>query len=225
MSKAAFYLFCSPCNKNEYYVFFTFRRIKALNHFNQYNEKELLLKVAEGDENAFTQLFMHWHQLLAGYIFRITESTEITEEIVQDTFLKIWMTRESLAEIRNFKHYLLVVSRNHAFDVMKKNLKQKDQHRSWKKETMRALPLDQEEENKWASLIDAAIDSLPPRRKEVWLLSRHQRLTYNEIADKLGIGKESVKTHIELASKSISSFIRSHLLEVAFTAIHFFKNF
>jgi RNA polymerase sigma-70 factor (ECF subfamily) len=49
-----------------------------------YTEKELLLQVAEGDEKAFRQLYLQWHQLLAGYVFRITESRELTEEIVQD---------------------------------------------------------------------------------------------------------------------------------------------
>jgi len=188
---------------------------------NSYNEHELLAQVARGNEAAFTQLFTYWHQLLAGYIIRITESQEITEEIVQDVFMKIWMTREALTEVNNFKHYLLVISRNQAFDVLKKNLKQKKQQREWEEESIKAL-VTSEEEDRLSSLIDQAIDSLSPRRREVWLLSRHQRLTYQQIADKLGIGKESVKTHIELASKSISLFIKSHLLKVAILAIYFF---
>lgn len=175
-----------------------------------YNEKELLLQVAAGDETAFRQLFQQWHQLLAGYVFRITESKELTEEIVQDVFLKIWMTRETLGEIENFKHYLLVVSRNQSFDVLKKQLRQEHQKREWEKENkLRAVP--DETSPDYSSLIDEAIDSLPARRKEVYLLSRHERLTYQEVADRLGISKESVKTHLKLASDSISTYIRSRL--------------
>ena len=184
-----------------------------------YNENELLLLVAEGDESAFRQLFLHWNQLLAGYVFRITESKVLTEEIVQDAFMKIWLVRETLAEIDNFKHFLLVVARNQAFDVLKKQLKEQERQRAWEKENKQELYMeDNEAETSGLSLIEQAIDSLPPRRKEVYLLSRHERLTYKEVATRLGISRESVKTHLKLASDSIASFIRSHLSEIAVLA-------
>lgn len=189
-----------------------------------YNEKELLLQVAEGNQAAFKQLFLHWHQLLAGYVLRITESRELTEEIVQDVFMKIWMVRETLSGINNFKHFLLVVSRNQAFDLLKKQLKEQESKRVWQKENKPQLYItDNDSETSRLSLIDQAIDSLPPRRKEVYLLSRHERLTYNEIASRLGISRESVKTHLKLASDSILNFIRSHLLEIAILATCLFK--
>jgi len=183
-----------------------------LHHPNPYNEKELLLLVAKGDEAAFRQLFLQWNQLLAGYVLRITESRELTEEIVQDVFMKIWMVRETLTGINNFKHFLLVVSRNQAFDVLKKHLQEKERKRIWEKENQSGLYIaDNEPATPALSLIDKAIDSLPPRRKEVYLLSRHQRLSYKQIAHRLGISRESVKTHLKLATDSITAFIRSNL--------------
>lgn len=181
----------------------------------QYDEKTLLSQIAKGDEVAFRSLFLHWQQLLAGYVFRITESRELTEDIIQDVFLKIWITRESLTEINNFKHFLLVVSRNQAFDVMKKLMKQEVLKRTLEKENRPVNFNENYEADNKSSIIDQAIDNLPPRRKEVWLLSRHERLTYNEIAEKLGISRESVKTHLKLATSSISEFIRSHLINLA----------
>jgi RNA polymerase sigma-70 factor (ECF subfamily) len=191
-----------------------------------YNENELLLLVAEGDESAFRQLFLHWNQLLAGYIFRITESKELTEEIVQDAFMKIWMVRETLTGIDNFKHFLLVVARNQAFDVLKKQLKEQERKRAWEKENKQELYIEKDDaETSGLSLIEQAIDNLPPRRKEVYLLSRHDRLTYKEVAARLGISRESVKTHLKLASDSIAYFIRSHLSEIAVLAASLFKIF
>lgn len=180
--------------------------------------------MAGGDEFAFRQLFLHWHQLLAGYVFRITESRELTEEIVQDVFLKIWMTRETLGEIENFKHYLLVVSRNQSFDVLKKQLKEQQLKVGYKKENKLSIAEDNTDEN-YSGLIEQAIDSLPPRRKEVYLLSRHERLTYKEIAEQLGISRESVKTHLKLATDSISSFIRSHLVGLIVCLVNLFEIF
>jgi RNA polymerase sigma-70 factor (ECF subfamily) len=178
----------------------------------QYNERTLLIKVAGGDQYAFRELYLYWHQVLAGYIYRITESKNLTEEIVQDAFLKIWMARETLSEIDNFKHFLLVVSRNQAFDVLKKQLKEEENRKAWEKSNSAQPNNGQVESELFSySVIDAAIDQLPPRRKEVWLLSRHERLTYKEIAGRLGISPESVKTHLKLASEAITRFIRAHL--------------
>ncbi|HWB90360.1 MAG TPA: sigma-70 family RNA polymerase sigma factor [Puia sp.] len=179
----------------------------------RYDESALLLQCAGGDENAFKALFLQWYQLLAGYLFRITESKELTEDLVQEVFLKVWMARESLSGVRHFKSYLLAVSRNHAFDVMKKRLKEQMLRRAWERDTSIGAEADEDTNMYRAALIEAAIDSLPPRRKEVYLLSRHERLTYHEIADRLGISRESVKTHIELATSGISRFIKDHLLE------------
>jgi RNA polymerase sigma-70 factor (family 1) len=197
-----------------------------LQYPNAYNEKEVLLQVAAGDEAAFRQLFLQWCQLLAGYVLRITESKEVTEEIVQDVFMKIWMTRETLVDINNFKHYLLVVSRNQAFDVLKKQLKEKERKRLWEKENEPGFYLaDNEAATTVLSLVDQAIDNLPPRRKEVYLLSRHERLSYKEIADRLDISRESVKTHLKLAAASITSFIRSNLSEIVVLIAIFKKIF
>ena len=191
-----------------------------------YNEKELLMQVAGGDEVAFRQLFLQWNQLLAGYVFRITESKELTEEIVQDVFMKIWMVRETLTGINSFKHFLLVVSRNQAFDVLKKQLKEQERKRAWEIENKPELYIAENDgDAAGLSLIEQAIDSLPPRRKEVYLLSRHERLTYKEVAERLGISRESVKTHLKLASDSITSFIRAHLSEITVLTAGLFKFF
>ena len=197
-----------------------------MQHSSPYNEKELLSLVAEGDENAFRQLFRHWNQVLAGYILRITESRELTEEIVQDAFMKIWMVRETLAEIDNFKQFLLVVSRNQAFDALRKQLRERDRKRLWEEENKSTLYIvDNELVVSGLSLIDRAVDQLPPRRKEVYLLSRHARLSYHEIAAQLGISRESVKTHLKLASQSITSYIRAHQAEIGILLVGLSKFF
>jgi RNA polymerase sigma-70 factor (family 1) len=191
-----------------------------------YNEKELLLLVSRGDENAFTQLFLQWHRLLAGYIFRITESKELTEEIVQDVFTKIWVIRETMTSINNFRHFLIVVSRNQAFDTLKKQLRAKELRLNWEKENeQEMITPDDDVETTRLSIIDKAIDSLPSRRKQIYLLSRHERLSYKQIAAELGISKESVKTHLKLAAGSITAFIRAHLGELSLLFFSFLKKY
>src|ERR1700753_617151 len=85
----------------------------------KHNEKQLLLRIAAGDAAAFSALFYTYHQTLAAYILRLTKSPIIAEEIVQDTFIKLWEKRSQLATVDNFHAYLFTISRNHTFNCMR----------------------------------------------------------------------------------------------------------
>jgi RNA polymerase sigma-70 factor (ECF subfamily) len=176
------------------------------------NESELLLKVADGDEIAFHELFRNYYGLLTAYIFRITKSTELSEEVISDVFLKIWLQRETLSGIKNFKAYLFVVSCNHALNALKKKIREWKQQKQWEQENQSiAIETDVTENSSVGLMMDEAIDHLSPRQKEIYLLHRHERLTYIEIADRLGIGRESVKTHLKIAVRQITDYLQSRL--------------
>ena len=180
-----------------------------------YDEKELLNQVAQGQEAAFRKLFQHWQPVLASYIFRITRSKDTASEIVQDVFLKIWISREALAEVENFRNYLLIVSRNHAINSLRKTMREMQQLKLWTIENttqdkdfvVNAYSGEETADERIYTLIDEAIESLPPRQKEVFVLHRYDRFTYLQIAEKLGIGRESVKTHLGLAVRAISKYL------------------
>lgn len=173
-----------------------------------YDEKTLLLKVSAGDERAFCALFDQYHRLLATHIMRITRSQELTEEIVQDVFLKIWMSRETLSEIHDLRAYLYTVSKNHALNGLKKAAKERvilnDKDLEFAE---KSFSVSEPEEPDHYDLIDEAIDRLPPRQQKVYLLSRHERKKYSEIADMLGLSRETVKKYLQLATESISAYV------------------
>ncbi|SHL13385.1 RNA polymerase sigma-70 factor, ECF subfamily [Chitinophaga jiangningensis] len=176
-----------------------------------YDEASVLQQIAAGDESAFSAFFHHWQPYLATHIYRITESAHLAEEVVQDVFMKIWMTRETLSSVTYIKAYLLTLSRNEALNALKSMMRRLSHEAT----TENLPPFEAEEPEQHRAfqltLIDEAIDQLPARQKEVFLLHRHQRLTYAEIAEKLNIGKESVKTHLQLATKAITSHVKGRI--------------
>jgi len=173
-----------------------------------YDERTLLLKVAEGDERAFCALFEQYHRLLATHIMRITRSQELTEEIVQDVFLKIWMSRETLSEIHDLRAYLYIVSKNHALNGLKRIARERAtfSDADWNLLEKSFIPAEPEEPGHYG-LIDEAINRLPPQQQKVYLLSRHERKKYTEIADQLGLSRETVKKYLQLATDSISTYV------------------
>lgn len=175
--------------------------------------KILLLKVAEGDESAFGQLFKTYYTQLGGFIMRITESEPLTQEIVQDVFLKIWINRSSLAELSSFKAYLLVVARNHAFNCLKQIAREKSREKEWVKTVLQQASNNVEETTTidTGNLIDEAVELLPPRQKKVYTLSRQDGMKQEEIARELNISLETVKKHMVLALRFLKNYLRTHI--------------
>jgi len=178
---------------------------------NFHKESELLQNVSTGSTEAFRRLYYLWEPALSSFLFQITKSKELTAEIVQDVFLKIWMTRETLQEIKNFKAYLFVISKNQAINALKKSILELEKFKIFADNPhLYEEEVDEKKEYQY-SLIDEAIDQLPARQKEVFLLHRYERMTYQEIADRLGIGKESVKSHLSIGIKAVKSNLQSKI--------------
>ncbi|MFX1706914.1 sigma-70 family RNA polymerase sigma factor [Chitinophaga sp. CC14] len=177
------------------------------------DERGLLEQVARGEEAAFTQLVDWYSPLLYTFIVRITADRWMAEEAVQDTFLRIWLNRESLAAVKHFKAYLFVVSKNFALKALQKALKEDTKEVAWKAFYQTYSSEDNDREP-ILHLIDEAITRLPPQQSKVWILSRRKGLSHNDIGTALGISSETVKKHLQAAQKSIIKYVESqiHLL-------------
>jgi RNA polymerase sigma-70 factor (family 1) len=181
----------------------------------------ILLKVAAGNENAFAQLFKNHYHLLGNFIMHITESEILTQEIVQDVFLKIWLNRSSLKEIDCFKAYLMVVARNHTFNCLKQIARENNRKKEWVNSVLR-LASDENEKGDTidsGQLIEEGVALLPPQQQKVYILSRIDGLKHQQIASELNISLETVKKHMVLALRFLKNHLRRNIgLFITFTA-------
>ena len=185
-----------------------------------YNEEELLAFIANGDELAFTRLFDNYRDRIYSIAFRITHSTTIAEEIVQDVFLKIWLRRGRLVEIENFNAYLFVITRNHVYKTLKQIAKnyeltaitEKDQLADTNDSAYLVM------EKEYNFLLQKAIDRLPSQQKKVYQYIKEKGLKREEAAGLLHLSPETVKYHLAEAMKNIRAFCMLYLdLFVGFT--------
>lgn len=178
-----------------------------LSSISTYNERALISRIAEGDEQAFTIIFNHYYPLLFNYINRFVQSTAETESILQDIFLKIWQGREALQYVDRFESYLWVMSRHHALNTIR-NLAR----RSVAMEDLsRRMPLTSEPDDarEWhLSLIDQAINQLPEHCRQVWIMNRVNKMKQAEIAAAMGIALPTVKKYMQQAVGLISQYVR-----------------
>lgn len=171
-------------------------------------EKELIWQVSKSNEHAFATLFHRYHLHLAAFVYKLTDSYELTEEVVQEIFLKIWINRAKLQYVKSFKAYLFIAAKNHSINCLKKAVKEKQVRLRWEKEYK--LESSEDHLTNYHLLLDKAIDKLPPQQQKVYVLSKHQHLKYAEIADEMGISKETVKSYLKLATNTIISYVKKH---------------
>ncbi|GEP97600.1 RNA polymerase sigma factor [Chitinophaga cymbidii] len=188
------------------------------------NERELLVKIAEGNESAFRELMHVYQPLLLTYVFQLTKSVSNAEEIVQDVFLKIWMGREALADVQRFKGYLFIVCRNYALDQLRKIARERELAARWESEQAQLdkyPPADTETPAAIFTLLDEAVNRLPPQQQKVYLLARRDGLPHAEIARQTGLSVLTVKKYMKLAIAAITAFIRARVGNIPLVWIMF----
>lgn len=175
-------------------------------------EKELLNQLLNGDVWAFREIYESYQGKVFLFALRLTKSKADAEEVVQEVFVKLWEKRAGIQIEKNFNAYILTITRNLILDKLKKaardkKIQQKIYHNMQELQKIDANALIEKE---IARLHRQAIDLLSPRKKEIYILSREEELTYEEIAQKLGISVNTVRNQMSDALKSIREFLSQH---------------
>jgi len=163
-----------------------------------------LARVRAGDRDAFERLFRSWYARLTSYAANLTAQRDAAEDVVQEVFVAVWARRESLPDFEKLPGYLHRAVRNRSLN----HLRQQRTAGRWLagQEPDPGVPPVAESALVGAEAVQrvrAALAALPPRTREVFLLSRDQGLTYPAIAETLGISVKTVETLMSRALRSL----------------------
>jgi len=177
-------------------------------------------KIKTGDEKAFETLFKKINGSLCYYALQITKDQFVAQEIVQDVFLKIWQTRETIVIRGSFKAYLYLMTHNLAINTLIKNNTRKNtvieliSNDLWKNTEavleMNPFLLEKLEAEETNRTIEKAINKLPQQCRDVFSLSRFDNKTNKEIAYLLNITESTVRTHIFRALEKIEKALEKN---------------
>ncbi len=172
-----------------------------------YDEKELLQKVALGDEAAFARLFHAWRDKLYFFTLKFTQSPQQSEDLVQDVFVKLWLHREQLSEISNFSAWIYRVIKNQAISALRKIALETTLMAELKKEAVAGgQPVEEELFHKQLQQkLMEVIEQLPPRQKQIYTLTRMEGMKQEEVAKLLGISLSTVQNHMTEALRKLKS--------------------
>ncbi|MBO9572173.1 MAG: RNA polymerase sigma factor [Chitinophagaceae bacterium] len=181
-----------------------------MNTENIYNNQELLQQISEGDEKAFRIIYDQYRGKIYTYAFHFTESTILADEVIQETFLKVWLKRKSLQEVENFSAWIYAIAKNYMYDALKAAAREMQLKRSLEsnKFNERSDTEDALSDKLNTQLLQEALDQLSPQQRQVYILSREQGLKRQQIAEQMNISENTVKTHMSQALKHITAFIQ-----------------
>jgi len=177
-----------------------------------FNEHELLRQLQAGSEEAFTHIFDHYRTRIYSVALKFLRSPVLAEEIVQDVFLKLWLKRTELPEIKHLDNFLFIMARNFIFDRIKKM--------GYEASAQTALAngpssVDDTEylvrRHQCQQLLQEAIQLLPPQQKQAYQYAKVEGLSHQAIAQKMGISRLTVKTHIAKALQFIRKYLNTRL--------------
>ena len=176
------------------------------------NENELLRRTANGDQSAYAMLFNHYWGQIYSTALTFTKSPELSEDIAQDVFAKIWMKKETLPEINKFEAFLYITARNLILDRLRKHVftgAYEDYLKLYFEESS-PNPGRRLEFKEFETTIHSAINKLPPQQQTAFRLSRFYGLSHEEIAGRMGVSKQSVKSYIVRSIVSLRKIMETH---------------
>jgi len=175
-------------------------------------EKKLLDRLKADDRSALRDMFKHHYSMVCQAIFRFVRDESTAEDLAQEVFLRFWEKRHSIDVASSLPAYLRRMAVNEGLGYLRK-MKRWDQdglepgleagdERSGEEHFLQG----ELEDN-----ITSAINGLPPRCRAVFQLSRFEELTYQEIADQMGISVKTVEHQMGKALKVLRERLRHYL--------------
>jgi RNA polymerase sigma-70 factor (family 1) len=189
-----------------------------------YDEREVLVRVARGDQHAFRQLFDRHRDKIYSFALYLTRLEPTAEEITQDVFTKAWTHREKLPKLDYFPSWLKVVARNEAYNYLKRKARERLALLDLAGQGPVAAPSSEGEleARDFARLLREAVDRLPPQQQRVYLLSRREGLKQEEIAAELQLSVRTVKNHMSAALRSVRDYVDTRIDVAVLIAIALF---
>jgi RNA polymerase sigma-70 factor (ECF subfamily) len=174
-------------------------------------DEHLFNKIKEDDEKAFDLLFRKYYTQLCRFAFTYLKDKDQSEEMVQEVFITIWNNRKKITINTSLSSYLYRAVKNHSLNYIKKNSRQQ----FVKIENISEPDIIEDvvtDEKKFAELekkYKEALEFLPAKCKEIFLMSRNHHLKYKEIAEKLDISIKTVEAQMSIAFKKLREELKS----------------
>ncbi|MFD1162624.1 RNA polymerase sigma-70 factor [Hwangdonia seohaensis] len=188
--------------------------------FNKIKDQKLIERLKRNDEDALKLIYnLYWEQLFI-YAFSLLKKREISEDVIQEIFIKIWEKRDALLIKTTLKGYLYTCVLHKVYDIFRKdkNAFSEELLENFDVKIQTTTPESKLIYKELEAQINTVVNTLPEKCKKVFKLSRENQLSHKEISSQLNISTKSVEAYITKALK----IIRPSLVNIPYTIIFLF---
>lgn len=189
--------------------------------------KQFINSLKKGDVEAFQALIAEYQSRLYNFAFSLTKSKYISEEIFQEVFIKIWVNRHNLNSDLNLNAYIFKIAKNLILNHLRKVANQDSlKENLWNNITQ--VHSNTEESivlKDYLHITEQIIQKLPEQKKNIFILSKFEGKTNEEIAVQLGIKQKTVKNHLWKSTQFIKEQLQYYLTDSAYSILIIFSIF
>ena len=186
--------------------------LSILENKDLYDDNELFARIAQGDEAAFEQLFYRYLVKLQLAILKVVKNEAVVNDIIQETFLSIWVDRERLTEVESPSRWIFRIMYNRSLSWLERQTVRQKAKGAILQNADAAVNYTEEAVffADTSRLIQEAIHRLPEQTQKIYLLSRQSGLKIPEIAEKLNLSPNTVKNTLVRAGRSIQDHLKEN---------------
>jgi len=184
-------------------------------------EKVLLSRLREGDRHAFQTVYQRHKISIAAAIYRMVKDPELVEDLLQEVFIRLWEHRQRIDPGLPVGGYLHRIAQNLVCDFFRKLSRDKKmQDQVWTRIQPSAISVGERlEDREQQELIHAAINLLPPKRREVYILCKFESKSYEEVSLMLNINMSTVNDHIYKANQFLKKYLATRIVYLLLVGI------
>jgi len=194
--------------------------------YSTFTDEALFLLVKKGDNEAFEEIFRRFWQELLDAAYRRVKVQETAAEMVQSLLVNLYLKRETIVLHTSLRNYLHISLKNKVLNAVRSEIVRNNyrQHMladntQYQPDAAASLQLKELEER-----IDASCAVLPEKCREVFFLSRKEHLSYQHIAQRLGISVNTVEKHMVKALKILRSRLKGYNYTLFWLLVWIFRS-
>jgi len=172
------------------------------------SDNSLMMKVKNGDLDLLGLLFERYHKMLFTFFYRIHFSSEVSEDLVQNVFIRIIKYRRGFNGEGSFKVWMFHIARNISHDHFKGEKKKgyKEDIQKWEERiTDYSDVKDKEEKDIQLSMLHSALENLEPKKRELIVMSKLDGMKYRDIAEFYNVSEGNIKIRVFRALKDLKT--------------------